>query len=74
MLPKIGYTELPILALSSMENRGVLELKKELISLVVRDSPDKSNDDDGNFTGTDNNVRVWRPASYSTVSGNEIDC
>jgi GTP-binding protein EngB required for normal cell division len=38
ILPNIGYTSLPILAISSIENRGVLELKKDLASLIVRDS------------------------------------
>ena len=40
ILPRIGYTSLPILAVSSVENRGIIELKKELASLIVRNEID----------------------------------
>ena len=50
ILPRIGYTSLPILAVSSIENRGIIELKKELASLIVRNviniDKNKSNDGD----------------------------
>ena len=36
ILPNIGYTSLPVLAISSLENRGMQELKKELSSLCMR--------------------------------------
>lgn len=38
ILPRIGYTSLPILAVSSLENRGIIELMKELASMTVRGS------------------------------------
>ena len=36
ILPRIGYTSLPIIAISSLENRGINELKKDLASMIVR--------------------------------------
>ena len=36
ILPNIGYTSLPVLAISSLEDRGMQELKRELSSLCVR--------------------------------------
>ena len=36
ILPNIGYTSLPVLAISSLENRGMQELKRELSSLCMR--------------------------------------
>ena len=50
ILPRIGYTSLPILAVSSVENRGIIELKKELASLIVRNviNIDKNKNYDGN--------------------------
>jgi hypothetical protein len=38
ILPRIGYTSLPILAVSSLENRGIIELMRELASMTVRGS------------------------------------
>lgn len=46
ILPRIGYTSLPILAVSSLENRGIIELMKELASMTVRGSlPVKEEED-----------------------------
>ena len=36
ILPNIGYTSLPVLAISSLEDRGMQELKRELSSLCMR--------------------------------------
>ena len=56
ILPRVGYTSLPILAISSLENRGIMELKKELASLVVKKSivPNENNINSNN--NIDNNV------------------
>ena len=63
ILPRIGYTSLPILAVSSVENRGIIELKKELASLIVRNEIDIDKNNNKIIDSNDNN----NSASYNKI-------
>jgi hypothetical protein len=84
ILPRIGYTSLPILAISSLENRGVIELKKELASLVVRNTVEIKVPGPVEFVNElfENHekyekkmmkaTRSWKPLEKAVASGKDV--
>lgn len=79
ILPRIGYTSLPILAISSLDNRGIIELKKELATLIMKKevpaTAGSARIEDGRSSGNNEEnvtakkiIRAWKPSDFK-VSG-----